>query len=74
LGRERGGDLNGGATEAGVELIQRLQEGAGPGVNDFGRGSEQVELGLAGGFEAVGGDAKPGEAAELRAPGPRAPT
>lgn len=56
LGRE-GGDLDGGPAEAGVELVEVLHEGAGLGMNDFGSGHEQAELGLAGGFEAVEDDA-----------------
>lgn len=36
LGREGGGDLNGGAAVAGVELVEALHEGTGLGVDEFG--------------------------------------
>ena len=57
LGREGGGDLDGGAAEAGVELVEALHEGAGLGVDEFGSSLEQAQLRLAGGFEAVEDDA-----------------
>ena len=57
LGRKRGGDLNGGPAEAGVELVEALHEGAGLGVDEFGSFLKQAQLGLAGGFEAVEDDA-----------------
>ena len=57
FGREGGGYLDGGAAEAGVELVEALHEGAGLGVDEFGGFLEQTQLGLAGGLEAVEDDA-----------------
>ena len=57
MGREGGGDLNGGPAKAGIELVELLHEGAGLGVDDFGSFLEKTQLRLAGGFEAVEDDA-----------------
>ena len=57
MGREGGGDLDGGPAEAGIKLVELLHEGAGLGVNEFGGFLKQAQLGLAGGFEAVEDDA-----------------
>ena len=47
-GRKSCGDLDGGATEAGIEMVEALHEGAGLGVDEFGGFLEQAQLGLAG--------------------------
>ena len=57
LGWEGGGDLNGGSTEAGIELVEALHEGAGLRTDEFGGFLKQAQLGLASGFEAVEDDA-----------------
>ena len=53
----QGGDLDGGAAETGIELVELLHEGAGLGTDEFGGFLEQAELGLTDGFEAVEDDA-----------------